>query len=238
MFVQEVKDTGLYCLVVELKESLQDPDLLASLKKPVAGKWEREEAVWGDDFVGTLGPKLRDLDQQVGVAADLVRKFAGAPASDKVWKDHYPILDKEALTFLKKLEQSGLEKVFPASFNELRSTMRNVKGNAEAVEFGEDGVCKGSIDYRNKKPTKTIHSVDFTFDSILKDLETVKRSAGAEFLLWVIKDFRRAGARNGLSEALRAEHRRPGLSALVEALEPFKDVDGSEKQARAFPGGK
>ena len=30
-FVQEVKDTGLYRLVVELKESLQDPDLLASL---------------------------------------------------------------------------------------------------------------------------------------------------------------------------------------------------------------
>ncbi len=236
-FVQEVKDTGLYRLVVELKESLQDPDLLASLKKSVAGKWEREEAVWGDDFVGTLSAKLRDLDQQIDVAGDLVRKFAGATASDKVWKDHYPILDKEALTFLKKLEQSGLEKLYPASFNELRLTMRNAKGNAEAVEF-ENGAFKGSIDYRTKKPTKTIHSVDFTFESILQDLEAAKRAAGAEFLLWIIKDFRRAGTRSGLTDALHSEQRRAGLSSLVEGLESFKDVDASEKQVRAFPAGK
>src|SRR5436190_6835248 len=149
-FSQDVKDAGLYRLVVELKESLQDPDLLASFKKPIAGKWEREEAVWGDDLVGTLSAKLRDFDQQADIAADLVRKFAGATASNKVWKDHYPVLDKEAATFLKKLEQAGLEKLLPAAFNELRSTMRNVKGNAEAIEFGEDGICKGSIDYRNK----------------------------------------------------------------------------------------
>jgi hypothetical protein len=237
-FAQEVKDSGLYRLVVELKESLQDPDLLASLKKSIAGKWEREEAVWGDDFVGTLGPKLRDFDQQVDVAADLVRKFAGATASDKIWKDHYPLLDKDALGFLKKLEQSGLEKLYPAAFNELRLTMRNVKGNAEAVEFGDDGAFKGSIDYRTKKPTKTIHSLDFSFDSCLKDLETAKRAAGAEFLLWIIKDFRRAGVRSPLSEALRSEHRRPGLGTLVEALEPFKDVDAIEKQVRALSGGK
>jgi hypothetical protein len=237
-FAQEVKDTGLYRLVVEFRESLQDPDLLSSLKKPATTKWEREEAIWGDDFVGTLAPKLRDFDQQVDVAADLVRKFAGATASDKVWKDHYPVLDKEALTFLKKLDQSGLEKQFPASFNELRLTMRNVKGNAEAVEFAQDGACKGSIDYRTKKPTKTIHSTDFTFDSILTDLDIAKRAAGAEFLLWVIKDYRRAGARGGLSEALRAEQRRPGLSALVESLETFKDVDGSERQVRALPSSK
>jgi len=237
-FALDVKDTGLYRLVVELKESIQDPDLLASLKKSIAGKWEREEAVWGDDFVGTLGPKLRDFDQQVDVAADLVRKFAGATASDKVWKDYYPVLDKEAATFLKKLDQSGLERLLPAAVNELRLTMRNVKGNAEAVEFGSDGAFRGSIDYRTKKPTKTIHSADFTFDSVLKDLEAAKRAASAEFLLWVIKDFRRSGTRTGLTEALRAEHRRPGLSSLVEGLEAFKDVDASEKQVRAFPGGK
>jgi hypothetical protein len=238
VFAQEVKDTGLYRLVVELKESLQDPDLLASLKKSVVGKWEREEAVWGDDFVGTLGSKLRDFDQQADIGVELIRKFAGATASSKVWMDHYPVLDKEALGFLKKLEQSGLERLFPAAFNELRLTMRNVKGNAEAVEFSEDGTCKGSIDYRTKKPTKTIHSVDFTFDSVLKDVEAAKRAAGGEFLLWVIKDYRRAGARSGLAEALRAEQRRPGLSALVEGLESFKDVDASERLARALPGGR
>ena len=237
-FVQEVKDNGLYRLVVEFKESLQDPDLLASLKKPPSGKWEHEEAVWGDDFVGALGPKLRDFDQQVDIAAELVRKFAGATVSDKVWKDHHPLLDKEASSFLKKLDQSGLEKLFPACFNELRSTMRNAKGNADVVEFGQDGAFKGSIDYQTKRPTKTIHSADFSFDSILKDLEGAKRAASAEFLLWIIKDYRRAGSRTGLIETLRSEHRRPGVGALAEGLESFRDVDASEKAARAFPGGK
>jgi hypothetical protein len=237
-FSQEIKDSGLYRLVVELKESLQDPDLLASLKKSVAGKWTVDQAVWGDDFVGTLGSKLHDLDQQAALAVDLIRKFSGATASSKVWKEHYPILDKEALTFLKKLEQSGLEKAYPAAFNELRGTMRNVKGNAEAIEFAEDGTCRGSIDYRTKKATKTIHSEDFSFETVLRDVEATKRAAGAEFLLWVIKDFRRAGARTVLSDALRSEHRRAGLGPIVEALDSFKDVDASEKLVRALPSGK
>jgi hypothetical protein len=110
--------------------------------------------------------------------------------------------------------------------------MRNVKGNADAMEFAEDGTCKGSIDYRTKKPTKTIHSEDFTFDVVLKDVEISKRAAGAEYLLWIVKDFRRAGPRTALSEALRSERRRPGLAGLVEGLESFKDVDASEKAIR------
>ena len=231
VFTLPVKDLGFYRLLVELREGLQEPDLLASIKRPLLNK-TFEQPVWGDDFVGTLGPKLKEFDQQADLAVDLIRKFAAATASNKVWKDHYPVLDKEMTAYLKKLEQSGLEKSCPAAFTELRGTMRNVKGNAEAVEFGEDGACKGSIDYRTKKPTKTIHSEDFTFEAVLKDVEATKRAASGEFLLWVIKDFRRSGARAGLADVLRAEHRRPGLGAFVEALEGFKDVDASERQIR------
>jgi hypothetical protein len=234
VFVQEVRDWGLYRLVVELKESLQDSEVFATVKNRGAGKWTIEQAVWGDDFVGTLGSRLRDFDQQADLAIELIRKFAAATQSLKVWKEHYPILDKESLTYLKKLDQSGLEKVYPAAVNELRLTMRNVKGNAEAVEFTEDGACRGSIDYRTKKATKTIHSEDFTFDAVLRDVESTKRAAGGEFLLWTIKDFRRAGARTSLSDALRSEHRRPGLGAQVEGLDAFKDVDASEKAIRSI----
>ena len=159
-------------------------------------------------------------------------------ASNKVWKDHYPVLDKEMTAYLKKLEQSGLEKSCPAAFTELRGTMRNVKGNAEAVEFGEDGACKGSIDYRTKKPTKTIHSEDFAFETVLRDVEATRRAAAGEFLLWVIKDYRRAGPRTALSDALRSEHRRAGISTFVEALDSFKDVEGTERLIRGLPGGK
>jgi hypothetical protein len=231
-FVYEIKGAGLYRTLVEFQESQQDPDLLATLKRPIGGKATCENAVWGDEFVGTLGPKLRDFDQQVGLAVELVRKFAAATTSQKVWKENYQQLDKEAVSYLKKLDQSGLDKVYPAAFNELRLSMRNAKGNAEAMEFGEDGACRGSINYQTKKPTKTIHSEDFSFEVILRDVEATKRQVANEFLLWIIKDFRRAGARTGLAEALRSEHRRPGLGALVDALETFRDVEVVERQLR------
>jgi len=179
-FTLAVKDSGLYRLVVELKENLQEPDLLASIKKPVAGKWSFEQAVWGDEYIGALGTKLRDFDLQADAAIDLIRKFASASATNKGWKEHFPTLDKETTQLLKKLDQSGLDRICPAAFSELRSTIRNVKGNADAMEFAEDGTSKGSIDYRTKKPTKTIHSEDFNFDTVMKDVEASKRAAGGE----------------------------------------------------------
>src|SRR5438093_1232581 len=135
------------------------------------------------------GPKLREFEQRTDLAISLTRRFVAATASEKVWKELYPNLDKELAGYLKKLDQTCLEKFYAASVVELRATMRNLKGNAEAVLFADDGTCKGSIDYRTKKPTKTIHSEDFTFEAILKDVEATKRVAESEFLLWVIKDF-------------------------------------------------
>ena len=156
-----VKDTGLYRLVVELREDLQEPDLLASIKKSPVGKWSFVQAIWGDDFVNLPGPKLREFEQQTDLAVGLTRRFVAATASEKMWKELYPNLDKELAGYLKKLDQTCLEKFYPASVVELRGTMRNLKGNAEAVLFADDGTCKGSIDYRTQKPTKTIHSQDF-----------------------------------------------------------------------------
>ena len=56
--------------------------------------------------------RLIQLAQQVEVASDLIRKFAAATASVKVWKEHYPLLDKEALTYLAS-EFSSIEVATP-----------------------------------------------------------------------------------------------------------------------------
>lgn len=231
-FKVPVSGPGLYRLVVELREDLQEPDLLPSITKSLPGKWTLDHPVWGDEFVVPLVSRLRDFDQQVDTAIDLIRRFAGATSTSQSWKDHYPALDKEVTGLLKKLDQAGLEKVYPAAALELRLTMRNLKGNAEAMVFGEDGLCRGSIDYRTQKPTKTIHSEDFTFEAIRKDLDAAKGAAGREFLLWILKDFRRSGARSELSSILGSEARRPGVGPFAEALNGFKDVDGAEKQIR------
>jgi hypothetical protein len=231
-FTLPVKEPGVYQLVVELREDLQEPDLVPSITKSLPGKWTFCQAVWGDEFAGPLGSKLREFDQQAEGAIALIRRFASATSSSQIWKDHYPTLDKELAGYLKKLDQSGLEKPYAAAVLELRCTMRNLKGNAEAMVFGEDGTCKGSIDYRTQKPTKTIHSEDFAFDAILKDVDLSKRAAGREFLLWIIKDFRLAGARAELSALLHSEAKREGAASSVEALDGFKDVDSAEKQIR------
>jgi len=231
-FTLPVKEPGVYQLVVELREDLQEPDLLPSITKSLPGKWTFCQSVWGDEFAGPLGSKLREFDHQAETAIGLIRRFAAATSSNQMWKEHYAALDKELAVYLKKLDQSGLEKTYAAAVLELRCTMRNLKGNAEAMAFGEDGTCKGSIDYRTQKPTKTIHSEDFAFDAILKDVEAAKRAAVREFLLWIIKDFRRAGARPELSAVLHSEAKREGAAPFVEALDGFKDVESSEKQIR------
>lgn len=231
-FTFPVKETGVYQLVVELLEDLQEPDLLPSIKKALPGRWTFGQEVWGDEFAAPLTTKLHEVDRQAEAAIELIRRFAAATASSQTWRELYPVLDKELAAYLKKLDQSGLEKTYAAAVGEIRCTMRNLKGNAEAMAFGEDGTCKGSIDYRTKKPTKTIHSEDFAFDAILKDVEASKRAAGREFLLWIIKDFRRAGARPELSTLLHSVAKREGVSSLVEALDGFKDVESAEKQIR------
>ena len=227
-----VKEGGSYRLVVEYRENLQEPDVLASVKKSAPGKWTFDPFVWSDEFVAGLGPRLRDFDHQADAAVALIRRFDAATASSKTWTEQYPGLDKELAGYLRKFDQAALERFYPAAALELRATMRNMKGNAEAILFGDDGKCRGSIDYRTQKATKTIHSEDFTFETLIKDVESAKRAVGREFLLWIIKDFRRAGARTALADAIRSEAQRPGVAPFVEALEGFKDLDMTEKRIR------
>jgi len=231
-FAFAVKDPGSYRLVVEYRENLQEPDVLAAVKKSAPGKWTFDPCVWGDEFAAGLAPRLRDFDHQAEAGISLIRRFDAATASSQTWKDQYPGLDKELAGYLKKLDQAALERLFPAAALELRATMRNLKGNAEAILFGDDGKCRGSIDYRTQKPTKTIHSEDFGFDTLIKDVEAAKRAVGREFLLWIIKDFRRGGARTALTDAIRSEAQRPGVAPYVEVLEGFKDLEMTEKRIR------
>jgi len=231
-FTLAIKDPGQYRLVVELREDLQEPDLVKAITSSLPGKWTFDQAVWGDEFVGPLGSKLRDFDGQVDQSIAMIRRFAQASASSQAWKEQYPLLDKELGAFLKKFDQTTLERVFPAAVLELRCSMRNLKGNAEAMMFNQDGSCKGSIDYRTQKPTKTIHAEDFTFEAILKEVEAARAAAGREFVLWLIKDSRRSGVRPELTALLRSEAKHPGISPHVEALDGFKEADGVEKQIR------
>lgn len=227
-FTFTIKDPGVYRLLVEYREDLQEPDLLAAYKKSVPGKWSFDHAVWGDEFVVPLGAKLRDFDQHVETALSLIRRFSAATETGQTWKDQYPGLDKELTVALKKFDQAGLDRFYPAASLELRSTLRNLKGNAEAILFDPEGKCRGSIDYRTQKPTKTIHSEDFTFGAVTKDVEAAARAVGREYLLWAIKDFRRSGAKPSLSDVAR----RPGLAPYVEALEGFKEPEAAEKMIR------
>ena len=231
-FTMAIKDPGQYRLVVELREDLQEPDLVKAITNTLGGKWTFDQAVWGDDFAGPLGSKLRDFDAQVDASLSMIRRFAQASASMPAWKESYPLLDKELGAFLKKFDQTPLERVYPAAVQELRLSMRNLKGNAEAMMFNQDGSCKGSIDYRTQKPTKTIHAEDFTFEAILKEVEAARAAAGREFVLWLIKDSRRSGVRPELTALLRSEAKHPGISPHVEALDGFKEADGVEKQIR------
>jgi hypothetical protein len=231
-FAFPVKDPGSYRLSVEYRENLQEPDVLTAVKKSAPGKWTFDPFVWNDEFVGGLSPRLRDFDHQAEAAISLIRRFDAATASNQTWKDQYPGLDKELTGYLKKFDQAALDRIFPAAALELRGTMRNLKGNAEAILFGDDGKCRGSIDYRTQKATKTIHSEDFAFDTLIKDVEVAKKAVGREFLLWIIKDFRRGGARTVLSDAIRSEAQRPGIAPFVEALEGFKDLELTEKRVR------
>jgi hypothetical protein len=219
-FALAVKDPGTYRLVVEYRENLQEPDVLAAVKKADPGKWTFDPFVWNDEFVAALGPKLREFDHQADAAMSLIRRFEGATASSQAWKDQYPGLDKELSGYLKKFDQAALERFFPAAALELRGTMRNLKGNAEAILFGDDGKCRGSIDYRTQKHTKTIHSEDFAFDTLMKDVEAAKRAVGRE---------------PGRPWRMQSG-RRPGVPAWPPSSRPWRGSRISRRRRSGFGG--
>jgi hypothetical protein len=234
-FQFSVDRPGRYRRLVELAEDRQDPVLLPAIRKFPITKWTFDVAAWGDDWILQLGPKLGEIDRFARDAIALVEDYAQAAASKESWSERRPKLEKEADKLVAKFDETKAHHFFAAASREIRESVRNLKGNFALLQYGEDGKCKGPINYMTKKAGQTIHQEDFTFARVKKDIEEATTLAGREFCLWLVHDVKRAGERRpAVVDALRLEKRRSGVADLAPSIESANasDLEGVERQIR------
>jgi hypothetical protein len=108
---------------------------------------------------------------------------------------------------------------------EIASTIRFLKNNLQAFYFGEDGKLRLRPGELTPVAFKERRNEEFDFQVLREQVKGAVRLAGREFALWVLKEFRRAGMREGLLECVREQAEHAGVSVFAERLERLTTAD-------------
>jgi hypothetical protein len=233
-----IDGSGLFSVRVDLRDELQNPQIIDSLKKtPVDPKsWRFDFSAWSDDLPTNLAAALMELDLLGQDAGVMVRKYETACKTEQGWLAAAKELTAENAKLLKRCESTGLRAYYPAALNQIHYTVRNLQGNSPYFSF-VDGKFSGATSYHaDNQKVKTFRNEDFTYENFKRYIAESTVIAGREFALWIVKDFRRAGNQS-TADAVAAvtqmkDH--PGVAEFLPRLNPVKadDVDALDKDIR------
>lgn len=201
-----------------------------------SGKTEGEFrfAMWNDAFVARFGTGLGEIDERVVETSKFIQKLSDAAVSRAAWQEALPELRREGAGLLRKLGRAEARKLYPASLKILQGILQNVQGSLSLVKFTEEGALAGVENYHLKDKARTPSGKEFTFDNVKKDVEEAAALAGREFALWILKDLRRAGAREALVDIVKKHAGHPGVTLFAERLEQPEDLDRLETATRGI----
>ena len=234
-----IDGSGLFSVRVDLRDELQNPQIVDSLKKtPVDPKtWMFAFSAWSDDLPTNLASALQELDLLAQDAGAMVRKYETACKTEQTWQVAAKELTAENAKLLKRCESTGLRAYYPAALNQIHYTVRNLQGNSPYFSF-VDGKFSGATSYHaDNQKVKTFRNEDFTYENFKRYIAESTSVAGREFALWIVKDFRRAGNQSTADAAAAVAQVKdhPGVVEFVERLKPVKldDIETLEKDIRA-----
>lgn len=230
---------GLFAVRVDLREELQNPTILESLKKnPVQPRsWSFMFSAWNEDLLPALVSNLQELDSLSNDALEMVKKFELACAKEEVWKAQAKDITTENAKLLKRCEQSALKALYPAALSQIHYTVRNLQGNSPYFSF-EGGKFAGATSYHaDNQKLKTFREEDFTFENFKRYCGDAITIGGREFSLWILKDFLRAGKvlHPDAAEAVKQMKTHSGVAEFAERLLAPKaeEIEHLEKEIRA-----
>jgi hypothetical protein len=233
-----------FLATIALPVDMQEKQHAAEVKKRTATKqaWQFEFLVWNDELVGTIGPKLTELQSLISECRELLKKFEAACGSEQSWEAQKKDLVAEANKLRNKLEGHELKAYYPAAVNNMYYTVRNIITNAPYYTFN-DGKFSGAKDYHaDSKKVSTYRNEDFNWGNLKRYVEESMPCAGREFALWIIKDLRRTAGqmRPEILEALKQQKAAPGVDSFVDRLmkATISDLDPLEAEIRGKKAGE
>jgi hypothetical protein len=224
-FDRWVGKPGIYRAVVEVVDEDQNPAIAETTRKLVVRKYTFDFAVWGDDLALRLGPGLVEVDELAEQALGIVGRFAATAVSTESLTEATPELEREVGDLLREIDRCEARPLYPAAIQEIKASLRFLNGNASALTVTEDGKLLLRLGELTRGAVKAERLIDFDFEKLKARVKEAVPLAGREFALWVLKEFKRAGIREGLLECVREQAEHAGVSVFAERLEKLTTAD-------------
>lgn len=188
------------------------------------GVQEISVAAWDDKGVSKFGEGLNDFGALLKESRGLYDQFVKATQSEAAWK-------KAKAGLMEAFEKFGLKitsaPLYPASLNEMFSTLSEMSGRAESVRFVGGKVNFQNIyEQKDKKDPVDHRGQKFALAALPKYFAEVEQLAGREFALWLVKDARlRKGDPALLAAEAAKQAKHPGVAPFAGRLQKLKTED-------------
>lgn len=202
--------------------------------KPIGGG-SFEFAAWGDELASEWSPGLEEVDRLAEETLKLLENFFEAGREVGAWNKSSAEILKRVALLGRKLEASKARRFYPAALASLSNAIRRVQATAARMRpIGDQmGIPRTSSE---RGLTKDLTPADF---GLRPEVEGAAAIAGRELALWVVKDFRRAGARPELVRIVQEQERHVGVAPfadrLVRLLRGQEEPEPLEKEMRGEP---
>jgi hypothetical protein len=235
-----VGGAGIYAVRVDLIDEFQNDLLIKQVKGLTPKEWNFTFQAFGEDMVGQLEPKLKELEELGTETLGVLKDFLNATKDGPTWKGAETDLEPRLKKLRKQLGESTLTALYPAGLSQLHDTIQKIHQNLPYLVFAE-GKFAGAKDYHaGDSQVKTHREEPFTHDNFRRYVEEAPLIAGREACLWVLGEVRRSGSlKPDVAEAIKGLSKKGGVAEFYERLSAVKleEVDALEKAVRTAPLG-
>jgi hypothetical protein len=213
-------------LDVTAPDAQQDISLEKLLKVPESQRaWTLRFRAWDERLLGLAGPQLTEITDLAREARDLTDRVQAACATEAEFKAVQKGLLKEAQRLQSRVETFVGAGLYPAASRQVAYAVSDLARSMEVFTW-ENGKLSGTSSYYTPdKKGRDHRGALFAFATLKTYLDEAVKIAGREFGLWIVEEFRRAGPRPELADALKPHRAHPGVEPFAARLASLDGAD-------------
>ena len=213
-------------LDVTAPDAHQDVSLVKELKVPESQRaWTFRFRAWDAKLLTRAGPQLAEITDLAREARDLTDRVQATCATEAEFKAVQKALIKDAQRLQARVMTFADAGLYPAASRQVGYTVTDLARSMEVFTW-ENGKFSGTSSYYTAdKKGRDHRGALFGFATLRAYLDEGVKIAGREFGLWIVEEFRRAGSRPELAEAVKLHRAHPGVEPFAERLSSPDVVD-------------
>lgn len=221
---------------VSAPDGLQELEMARALNVPESRRnWSFATGVWNQDVLWRLESQLPEAVAIAGKLRSLIGRIEATCTSEALFKGHEKEFIADAERIQSLATSFGGGSLFPASMGEVECVARDLAVLMPIFRWEEGKFAGPKSYYTNGRPATTFHSDPFGFDALRQYVDRAIVIAGREFLLWIVRDVRRASLGEDHRRLVRSNALMPGVADFAQR---FLQVDadglaGLEPEIRA-----